>query len=569
MLKHFNNLRTSLNVVHEYPTTTAQEQRFLKLGWDSARGRTLWDLWGDDGFLNSWQRAALNTVEPFDEWEEFALFASHYFLLVAMKSPSAEPQSEGLEWYLKVGQDFSYKGLRINTNVEEPYEPHSCIESSLSHSDQICVTRRFGALLRRTDEILEMHGGFGLQARAIVSQLFASDHVSQLPFPENPMKSRVCHAITRLDRFPYLNIMTGGRASPDEAFADCWRQADNGIWYEEAPLPKPLYRHSAVSIHLGNASNHDGAVLVYGGRSTGGKVMNDWYLCQFPVNPDGSRGAACWSHLLCEGSTLQPRFGASLITTGASKGVVLGGMGKDGRVLSEMYQWNLEQSGEALVVHVSNQSHNLTDLGSMACRIGATVTSFDKGWTMVGGIIGQSILPKELEILNVVPQELQKTGRSAGFELQVQPMSLTTPSLMKCPLFIGHQAVETENGVAIAGGGANCFSFGTYWNTGLFFLSHDPQEAHRWQEVERAPSKNESKSEQLLPQLNTPSEDIMAAPFRSIKVSSQFDFQDVVRSAKPVVIEGLTLGPCYSKWTLSYIREAMTSDRQVRCFIRV
>lgn len=35
------------------------------------------------GILEPRQRIKLNEVEPWDEWEDFALFATHYFCLIA------------------------------------------------------------------------------------------------------------------------------------------------------------------------------------------------------------------------------------------------------------------------------------------------------------------------------------------------------------------------------------------------------------------------------------------------------------------------------------------------------
>ncbi|TIC97755.1 tRNA wybutosine-synthesizing protein 4 [Colletotrichum higginsianum] len=83
MLKHFNKLNTQLKSVHRYPTIASQKKRFESLGWPSTESWTLWETWSDDLFMTAAERRALDTVEAFDEWEEFALFASHYFVIVA------------------------------------------------------------------------------------------------------------------------------------------------------------------------------------------------------------------------------------------------------------------------------------------------------------------------------------------------------------------------------------------------------------------------------------------------------------------------------------------------------
>jgi tRNA wybutosine-synthesizing protein 4 len=83
MTAHFNKLQTPLRAVEKYPTTEAQQRRFQSLGWPSVSVRNLWELWSAPEFASSAERKHLDSIEPFDEWEEFALFGCHYFLLIA------------------------------------------------------------------------------------------------------------------------------------------------------------------------------------------------------------------------------------------------------------------------------------------------------------------------------------------------------------------------------------------------------------------------------------------------------------------------------------------------------
>src|ERR1700743_2248319 len=63
----------------------AMKDRFVSAGWPETalEMHSLWELWAEPTFLSPEQRRVLEAIEPFDEWEEFALFASHYFLLLA------------------------------------------------------------------------------------------------------------------------------------------------------------------------------------------------------------------------------------------------------------------------------------------------------------------------------------------------------------------------------------------------------------------------------------------------------------------------------------------------------
>jgi hypothetical protein len=84
MLAHFKKLQASIYAIERYLPLQQHCSRFLDAGWTSLEiARNLWDLWSDDAFTPPSVRRKLDTIEPFDEWEEFALYGGHYFLLVA------------------------------------------------------------------------------------------------------------------------------------------------------------------------------------------------------------------------------------------------------------------------------------------------------------------------------------------------------------------------------------------------------------------------------------------------------------------------------------------------------
>lgn len=83
MLAHFEKLSTPIKSVETYPTIPRQFARFRDRGWSTVQAQSLWSAWGDESFLTPGERRGLDLIEPFDEHEEFALFASHYLLLRA------------------------------------------------------------------------------------------------------------------------------------------------------------------------------------------------------------------------------------------------------------------------------------------------------------------------------------------------------------------------------------------------------------------------------------------------------------------------------------------------------
>lgn len=52
-------------------------------------------------------------------------------------------------------------------------------------------------------------------------------------------------------------------------------------------------------------------------------------------------------------------------------------------------------------------------------------------------------------------------------------------------------------------------------------------------------------------------------PISRVNVSSKESMADIVRQGSPVLIQGLDIGACRSKWTLEYLAEQV-GDRQVR-----
>ena len=138
MLRHFEKLSTPLRSVHRYPLIKDQQRRFHNAGWPLAIAHDLWKLWNMPGFLTTSQRTSLDTIEPFDEWEEFILFASHYFLLFAGKDGILK--EEGLYGVLLQEELFPSK---TENNKRLASTTQVTFHGSAKHSGR----RRFAAAL--------------------------------------------------------------------------------------------------------------------------------------------------------------------------------------------------------------------------------------------------------------------------------------------------------------------------------------------------------------------------------------------------------------------------------------
>ena len=117
MLSHFEKLKTPLKSVFAYPDIQSQQARFINRGWSQVDVSSLWQIWSSDEWLSADKRKWLDTIEPFDEWEEFALFASHYCVVMAKVYPGS---------ITTVYSMCSYKtkhkiNLWLNTSTPNPY----------------------------------------------------------------------------------------------------------------------------------------------------------------------------------------------------------------------------------------------------------------------------------------------------------------------------------------------------------------------------------------------------------------------------------------------------------------
>lgn len=335
MINHFKKVKGTLRSVETYQTLSKQEARFRHHGWETACGRTLWQLWSDTDFISSETRNELNSKEPFDEWEDLALFSSHYMVLVASNNNSTsryfekvavlETQKSETHMHHNIGQ--------IDTIL--PREVPIYNESSADNSMVSFQPRRFGASFMTEDIIYTIHGGYvngGGEVGRTAGSFSITDSLAEMDntsAPPDMIGPRMCHTITAIGNTK-RHLLVGGRHSPNVALSDTWLRTE-GKWTPADNLPHGLYRHAATSVNL---SGLGAIVLLFGGRTENGKARNDWlYWHQ----------SSGWSHVESSGADISPRFGSCIATINHAQnhGILLGGMDEAGNVLSEIYSWKL------------------------------------------------------------------------------------------------------------------------------------------------------------------------------------------------------------------------------------
>ncbi|KAL8560391.1 hypothetical protein ACOMHN_006122 [Nucella lapillus] len=84
MQNHFHTIGSPLKCITSFPTVESQVKRFLDLGWQKCKCQDLNEIYRHA--LSAEERVRVETLDPFDEYEEFNLKCAHYFLLVASTS---------------------------------------------------------------------------------------------------------------------------------------------------------------------------------------------------------------------------------------------------------------------------------------------------------------------------------------------------------------------------------------------------------------------------------------------------------------------------------------------------
>ncbi|TKX21982.1 cupin-like domain-containing protein 4 [Elsinoe australis] len=548
MLKHFRKLRTPL---HAIGTLATMRDRFEAAGWPSEGVdlKTLWELWSNDDFVTPTERRSLDKVEPFDEWEEFALFGSHYFLLRATNNVDHDNDEEA-----KPGDI----GRAASTEESCSRTLNAEIISGPSTSRRFAAAVRIpGALeqdiLRTPLQGVAHLGGLGTRERLKSGDIYqepAHDlHSTEkdqggaprretATLPDLP-SATMCHTITSLGGPAAL--LVGGRASPDKASNACFILQD-GVWEAAHNLPVGRFRHCAVHIDKTDGmSQNKSTVLVYGGKTSQGDVLDDWLLYDFNSG---------WQRLEVTGENPEPRFGAAMSVDGTGGGGWLsGGMSDDGTVIADCWLWNLDSSDNTIRVHCQRKRDFGTQRNAMShalFRFGAQIARCGSDLLLIGGISGGKMLDRDNEIV------LLDDGIGV------------TANWSQRPLLVGFSAQSYEGGLLMLGGGATCFSFGTFWSQSQN-LTLDNLERRTWSVMETSTLPFRESTRNLEP---TPPEKLMGEHGNSIDIlrrtiATATDFQSILLASQPVILEKLDLGICTKQWTTTYLKEKIGTDRSV------
>ncbi|KAF2829281.1 LCM-domain-containing protein [Ophiobolus disseminans] len=537
MLAHFKKLQASIHAVGRYSTLDQHSSRFVNLGWERVdMCRNLWQLWQDDGFTPPSLRRKLEAIEPFDEWEEFALFGGHYFLLVASNA--------------ELNGSTETPGMGTTTAHNNSMEAISLLHYENS-ADSFLTTRRFPAAFSLDEGKYAMvHGGQGTSTRLSSVDVLKREKQSlgaQPSLLQTP-SARMCHTITSSGNEA---ILVGGRGSPQQALNDCWLMRDE-IWTRTDDLAQARYRHCAVALSFKCDAAQISGVLVFGGKSSTGESLDDWLF--WTANSG-------WLNVPVDGPQPSARFGAAISTLDPThgSGLLIGGM-SGSCILEDVWEWSLSTATPTLRIRFINRTNDMHSniSGTAYARMGAALIPWGESLLLIGGVSKNGVHSLSEDLLLLTHSSNEIIMRSPIMQL---------PSTWPLLIGMGVVAVSSDE-ILIVGGGAVCFSMGSFWNQGYFTVTKAGQGARSWRTAQlqtngTAQARPLEASRKPRPSKASISSDPRAVEVPRVRLQSAEEFGRLLASSKPAIIEGIDIGPCTDLWTTDYLKEKIGADREL------
>ncbi|CAL9728027.1 tRNA wybutosine-synthesizing protein 4 [Monosporozyma unispora] len=244
MLKHFKKNDSPLLSVTTYQTIQSQVERFERLGFPYCNAGDMLQLWNT---LPSETKSHIETIQPFDELEEFHLFGHHYLMAHATSDKEFSFQKPYL-----FEDTNTLKDIQV-----EPYET-----DVIMTTNETQINRSFGAAASfDKDNIFYFGGSTPYRLNELLKINVEQNEVTIVDKPKVIPPSRACHTFTKLNDGSNRFLLVAGRNAPHRAYKDAWLyDSANNLWEQCEDLPQTRFRHSTVTLASGD-------ILVYGGKT--------------------------------------------------------------------------------------------------------------------------------------------------------------------------------------------------------------------------------------------------------------------------------------------------------------
>ncbi|KAL2790442.1 tRNA wybutosine-synthesizing protein 4 [Daubentonia madagascariensis] len=441
MLQHFRQLNSPLHGLDHCPDVEAQRRRFLQAGWTACSAVDMNEFYRC--FLPAEERRRMESLEPFDEFEEWHLKCAHYFILAASRGDN-------------FSQTLMFPPSEAFPRVD-PVSPSGIFSASVVKSDsQGPNLKRYGhASVLLSPDIILSAGGFGEQEgrHCRVKNLHLLSRYCNFEWKGSQICShgteiqwdgRLYHTMTKLSDTQVLVL--GGRLSPVSPALGflqlhfC-KSEDNSTEDLKVTLTKAgpkedstlsCWRHSATEVSYQNQKY----LFVYGGRSVVEPVLSDWHFLHVET--------MAWVRIPVEGEAPEARHSHSACSWQGGA-LIAGGLGASEELLNSVlflrpiscgFLWESIDIQPPITPRYSHTAHVLN--GKLL---------------LVGGVWIHSSSVPGVTVINLT------TGLSSEYQIDT--------TYVPWPLMLhNHTSIllPDEQQLLLLGGGGNCFSFGTYFN---------------------------------------------------------------------------------------------------------
>nr|XP_020493507.1 tRNA wybutosine-synthesizing protein 4 isoform X1 [Labrus bergylta] len=436
MQDHFLKLNSTLHALRQYPDTAAQRHRFLDKGWERCVCLDMNEFYL--GLVSEEERHRVESLEPFDEYEEWHQKCSHYFILTASRGSL---MSQALLSHAPVSAapsilpSLSATALSVKT-ASVSLEGLGMASGSVSPG-RVLLTGGSSREGRGAGTRMLLRGEEGWRSVRVE--------------PSEDLGVRLYHTVTALPGGSL--VIYGGRSSPLNPTRGLFRvtfdpaaspgpldSEDGGAVQLNAEQlvctgdpPTPRWRHTATTLsHKGN-----NFLFVFGGKNESEAALGDsHFLCLDRQH---------WTEMPVEGAVPEARHSHSAC---AHQGgvVMFGGLDRGGVPLGDSAVLRPTERGftwERLEVQpppLPRYSHGAHVVGEKLVVVGGV-------WLHSDGVPGVLIID---------------LATHSSVEFSLDTTSVPWPLMLHS---FCSELMDTERPrLLLIGGGGNCFSFGTYFN---------------------------------------------------------------------------------------------------------